>query len=87
MFEKRLQALTHALGITFLILIVLHIISFVWVVLFSSGMFDFIPFLGVFSPNVMVGYILNLKIVIVFFGSLFLICWLWSRKLRDIVEK
>ena len=87
MFEKRLRALTYALGVTFLILIVLHIISFIWVILFSSGMFDFASFLNIVSPNVMVGYILNLKIVVVFFGTLFLICWLWSRKLREISEE
>jgi len=87
MFEKRLQALTQALGITFLVLIVLHIISFVWVLLFTAGMLNFLPLLGIFSPEGMVDYILNLKIVIVFFGSIFLICWLWNRKLRDITSE
>ena len=84
MFEKRLMALTHALGITFLVLIVMHIISFAWVLLFTAGSFNFLPFLGLFSSEAMVNYILNLKLMILFFGSLYLICWLWNRKLKEI---
>ena len=82
MFEKRLQAFSYAVGVTFLILVLLTLITFVVYSLMLRGVLGGIwPFCTVKVAD-MARYMLNLKLMGVFFGAVFLVCYFWLKGLR-----
>lgn len=82
MFEKRLQSFTYAIGITFIILVALTIITYIWFLLLIGGAFENIPAFGEMPAAELAEYLLNLKLLAVFVGAVFVTCSLWHRKLR-----
>ena len=83
MFEKRLQAFSYAVGMTFIILALLNLINFIVYSLMIECVLDFWPF-SIVAPGEMIGYMLNVKLMGVFFGAVFLVSHLWLRKLKRI---
>lgn len=84
MFEKKLQAFSHAVGITFLILFLLNLFNFAFYSLMFEGVFACVwPFYLVEIGD-MARYMLNLKLMGVFVGTVFLVSYFWLRKLRKI---
>lgn len=82
MFEKRLQAFTYAVGITFIILAVITGATYIWFLLLLGGAFRNIPaFAGMPAPE-MAEYLLDLKLFAIVVGAVFIICSLWRRKLK-----
>jgi|GEM_PF-2334792 len=82
MFERRLQSFTYAVGITFVILAVLTGVTYIWFLLLLSGAFRNIPAFGGMPAAELAGYLLNLKLLAVFIGAVFVTCSLWHRKLK-----
>ena len=81
MFEKRLQAFSYAVGITFLILFLLTLFTFAVYSLMLKGVLAGVwPFCTVKIAD-MAGYLLNLKLMGVFFGAVFLVSYFWARRL------
>jgi len=83
MFEKRLHAFRYAAGITFLFIALLNLINLVYYSLMEAGALDFWPFTTV-TPTEMVSYMLDIKLMDVFFGAVFLVCYFWEKKLRKL---
>ncbi len=83
MFEKRLQAFSYAVGITFIVLAVLNVINLIVYSLMADMALDFWPFTLVTAQEMM-RYMLNLKLMGVFFGAVFLVSYIWGRRLRRI---
>ena len=84
MFEKRLQAFSHAVGITFLILFLLNLFNFAFYSVMFEGVFAGVwPFCLVEIRD-MARYMLNLKLMGIFFGAVFLVCHFWSKGLKKI---
>ncbi len=84
MFEKRLQAFSYAVGITFLILFLLNLFNFAFYSVMFKGVFAGVwPFCLVEIGD-MARYMLNLKLLGVFFGAVFLVSYLWLKKLRKL---
>lgn len=84
MFEKRLQAFTYAVGITFIILAAITALTYIWFLLLQGGAFRNIPALGGVPAPEMAEYLLDLKLFAVVLGAIFLICSIWRRKLKDL---
>ncbi len=82
MFEKRLQAFTYAVGITFIILATLTGVTYIWFLLLLGGAFRNIPAFGGMPAAELAGYLLNLKLLAVFVGAVFVTCSLWHRRLK-----
>ena len=83
MFEKRLRAFSYAVGMTFIALAALNVINFIVYSLMDAGALDFWPF-TIVSTQEMMRYMLNLKLMGVFFGAVFLVSYIWGRRLRRI---
>ena len=84
MFEKRLQAFSYAVGITFLILFLLNLFTFAVYSLMFEGVFAGIwPFCLVEIGD-MARYVLNLKLMGVFLGAVFLVSYFWLKKIRKL---
>jgi hypothetical protein len=84
MFEKRLQAFTYAVGITFIILGVITVSTYFWFLLLVGGAFRNIPAFGTVPVAEMAEYMLNLKLFAIAIGTIFVICSLWRRKLKSL---
>jgi hypothetical protein len=82
MFEKRLQAFTWAVGITFIILAVITVTTYFWFLLLVGGAFRNIPAFGALPATEMAEYMLDLKLFSIVIGTVFIICSLWRRKLK-----
>jgi hypothetical protein len=82
MFEKRLRAFTYAIGITFLILVALTVITYIWFLLLLNGAFDRIPAFAGMPELEIAEYLLDLKILVIIAGAIYLTCGLWLRKLK-----
>jgi len=82
MFEKRLQSFTYAVGITFIILAVLTGVTYIWFLLLLGGAFSNIPAFGGMPVVELAEYLLDLKLLAVFIGAVFVTCSLWHRKLK-----
>ncbi len=82
MFEKRLQSFTYAVGITFIILAALTMVTYIWFLLLLGGAFRNIPAFGGMPVVELAGYLLNLKLLAVLVGAVFVTCSLWHRKLK-----
>jgi hypothetical protein len=82
MFEKRLQAFTWAVGITFIILAVITVSTYFWFLLLVGGAFRNIPFFGALPAAEMAEYMLDLKLFAIAVGTIFIICRLWGKKLK-----
>jgi hypothetical protein len=85
MFEKRLQAFTYAVGITFIILAALTVVTYIWYLLLVGGAFRNIPAFGAMPAAEVADYLLNLKLFAVIVGAVFIICSIWRRKLKSLV--
>jgi hypothetical protein len=83
MFEKRLQAFSYAVGMTFIVLAALNVINLIVYSLMDTGALNFWPFTLVTAQEMM-GYMLNVKLMGVFFGAVFLVSYIWGRRLRRI---
>lgn len=83
MFEKRLQAFSYAVGMTFIVLAVLNIINLIVYSLMDARVLDFRPF-TIVSTQELMGYMLNVKLMGVFFGAVFVVSYIWGRRLRKI---
>ena len=84
MFEKRLHAFSYGVGITFLILFLLNLFNFAFYSLMHEGVFAGVwPFCLVEIGD-MARYMLNLKLMSVFVGTVFLVSYFWLKKLRKI---
>jgi uncharacterized membrane protein YkgB len=84
MFEKRLQAFSYAVGTTFLILVLLILLTFTVYSLMLRGVLGGIwPFCTVKVAD-MARYLLNLKLMGVFFGAVFLVCYFWLKGLKKL---
>ena len=82
MFDKRLQAFTYAVGITFIILAVITGLTYIWFLLLLGGTFSNIPaFAGVPAQEI-AEYLLDLKLFAVMIGAVFITCALWRKKLK-----
>ena len=82
MFEKRLQAFTYAVGITFIILAIITAATYIWFLLLLGGAFRNVPAFDAMPAAELAEYILDLKLFAVLIGSIFIICSLWRRKLK-----
>lgn len=82
MFEKRLQSFTYAIGITFIILAALTGATYIWFLLLLGGAFRNIPAFGNMPVVELAGYLLNLKLLAVLIGAVYITCSLWHRKLK-----
>jgi len=80
MFEKRLHAFRYAVGITFLFIALLNVINFIVYSLMSCGTLYFWPFTAIAAGD-MIEYMLNIKLMGVIFGAIFLVCYFWEKKL------
>jgi hypothetical protein len=85
MFEKRLQAFSYAVGMTFIILAVLNVINLIVYSLMAAMVLDFWPF-TIVSTQDMIGYMLNVKLMGVLFGAVFLVSYIWGRRLKRIAS-
>lgn len=83
MFEKRLAGFRYAVGMTFLLIALLNLINFVVYSLMDSRVLDFWPFTTV-TPEEMIGYMLNVKLLGVLFGAVFLVCYFWEKRVRKL---
>jgi hypothetical protein len=83
MFEKKLQAFSYAVGITFIVLAILNVINLIVYSMMDARVLDFWPF-TIVSAREMMGYMLNVKLLGVFFGAVFLVSYIWGRRLRKI---
>lgn len=83
MFEERLRAFSYALGTTFLILIALTVITYIWFLIHAVGAFGNIFIFDVVPGNEIARYMMNLKLLAVIFGAVYLTCRLWWKKLRQ----
>ncbi len=81
MFEKRLKSFSYAAGMTFLILILTVILTFCWYMLLDAGYFGNITIISSIDTADIAGYLLNLKLLTIFFGALFLLSYIWHKKL------
>lgn len=84
MFEKRLQAFTYGVGITFLILAGITILTYIWFLLLTGGAFDKIFFFYAVPSEQIAVYLLDLKLLAVIFGSIFITCLFWRKKLAKL---
>ena len=84
MFEKRLQAFSYAVGITFLILFLLNLFTFAVYSLMLKGVLAGVwPFRTVEIAD-MARYLLNLKLMGIFFGAVFLVSYFWLKRLSKL---
>jgi hypothetical protein len=83
MFEKRLQAFSYAVGMTFIVLAVLNVINLIVYSLIDAEALNFWPFTLV-TAREMMAYMLNVKLMGVFFGAVFLVSYIWGRRLKRI---
>lgn len=81
MFETRLKAFSYAVGITFLAIAALNLINLIVYTMMAGDLLDFWP-LNIFTPAHMIGYMLNVKLLGVFFGAVFLVGYIWGRRLK-----
>ena len=81
MFEKRLQAFSYAVGMTFIIIALLKVINFIVYSMMAGNVLNFWPF-TILTPADMIGYMLNIKLLGVFIGSMFLISYFWRKRLK-----
>ncbi len=80
MFEKRLQAFSYAVGMTFIAIALLNVINFIVYSMMVENVLDFWPF-TILAPGEMIGYMLNIKLLGVFFGAVFLVGHFWGKRL------
>ncbi len=83
MFEKRLRAFSYAVGITFLILAAITTITYVWFLIHAAGLFGNIFIFDVVSGNELARYMMNLKLLAVLFGAVYITCRLWWKRLSQ----
>lgn len=81
MFDKRLQAFTYAAGITFLFLAGVTVLTYIWFLLQTAGAFDKIFIFYAVPGEQIADYLLDLKLLAVIFGSIFITCYFWRKKL------
>lgn len=81
MFEKRLQAFSYAVGMTFIAIALLNVINFIVYSMMVENVLDFWSF-TILAPGEMIGYMLNIKLLGVFFGAVFLVGYFWRKRLR-----
>ncbi len=81
MFETRLMAFSYAVGMTFLAIAAVNLINFIVYTLMAGNVLDFWPF-TIVTPGEMIGYMLNVKLMGVFFGAVYLVSYIWGRRLR-----
>ena len=84
MFEKRLEAFSYATGMTFIAIALLNLINFIVYSMMVAKVLDFWPF-TIVEPAEMIRYMLNVKLMGVFIGAVFLISYLWRKRLCKIV--
>lgn len=85
MFEKRLQAFSYAVGMTFIILAALNLINFIIYSMMVGKALDFWPF-TIVTPAEMIDYMLNIKLMGVFIGAVFLVSYFWGKRLKKVEE-
>jgi hypothetical protein len=81
MFEKRLQAFAYAAGIAFIMLAAVTVLTYIWFLLQAGGTFDNIFIFYAVPVEEIANYLLNLKLLAVIVGTIFVICYFWRKKL------
>ena len=85
MFEKRLQAFTYGVGITFILLAAATVLTYVWFLLQPGGVFDKIFIFYAVPAEMIAEYLLDLKLLAVMIGTVYVACYFWRRKLEALV--
>jgi hypothetical protein len=83
MFEKRLQAFSYAAGMTFIILAILNIINLIVYSMMAGNVLNFWPFTLVPLQDMM-EYMLDVKLLGVFVGAVFLTSYIWRKRLEKL---
>ena len=81
MFEKRLQAFTYAAGITFIFLAAVTALTYIWFLLQSGGAFNSIFIFYAVPVDQIAEYLLDLKLLAVIVGTVFVGSYFWRKKL------
>ena len=81
MFEKRLQAFTYAAGITFILLAAVTFLTYIWFLLLRGGTFDNIFIFYAVPAEEIAEYLLDLKLLAMIVGTVFVGCYFWRKKL------
>ena len=80
MFEKRLEAFSYAVGMTFIFIALLNLINFIVYSMMVENVLNFWPF-TIISAEDMIEYMLEIKLMGVFFGAVFLVSYFWRKRL------
>ena len=86
MFEKRLSAFTGSVGVTFVILVGITAVTYIWYLLLLNGSLNNIRFFAGMQTLEIGKYLLNLKFLAIIVGSVYLTCSIWRRKLMKQTE-
>ncbi|MEE9554070.1 MAG: hypothetical protein V3W18_07195 [candidate division Zixibacteria bacterium] len=80
MFEKRLRAFSYAVGMTFIVIALLNLFNFIVYSMMIECVLDFWPF-TILTPAEMIEYMLEIKLMGVFIGAVFLVSYFWGKRL------